>query len=98
MQGGGSIQVWGCFSFSGVGSLYRIKGILENKQYHSILQSHAIPAGKRLCGRGFTLVQDIDPKHSSKFCKKYLKNKATQGELKPMDFPPQSPDVKPIEH
>ena len=28
-HGGGSIQVWGCFSFNGVGSFYRIKGILE---------------------------------------------------------------------
>ena len=97
-HGGGSIQVWGCFSFSGVGSLYRIKGILEKKQYHSILQRHAIPSGKRLCGRGFTLVQDNDPKHSSNFCKKYLQNKERQGELKLMDFPPQSPDVNPIEH
>ena len=97
-HGGGSIQVWGCFSFNGVGSLYRIKGILEKKQYHSILQRHAIPSGKRLCGRGFTLVQDSDPKHSSNFCKKYLQNKERQGELKLMDFPPQSPDVNPIEH
>ena len=72
--------------------------ILEKKQYHSILQMHAIPTGKRLCRRGFTLVQDNDQKHRSKFCKKYLKNKETQGELKLMGFPPQSPGVNPIQH
>ncbi len=97
-HGGGNINVWGCFSFNGVGNLYRIKGNLEKKQYHSILQRHAIPSGKRLCGRGFTLVQDNDPKHTSNLCKKYLKNKENQGGLKLMAFPPQSPDVSPIEH
>lgn len=97
-HGGGNIQVWGCFSFNGVGSLYRIKGNLEKKQYHSILQRHAIPSARRLCGRGFTLLQDNDPKHSSNLCKNYLKNKENQGELKLMKFPPQSSDVNPIEH
>ena len=28
-HGGGNIQVWGCFSFNGVGDLYRIKGNLD---------------------------------------------------------------------
>ena len=96
-HGGGNIQVWGCFSFSGVGGFYREKGILEKKQY-SILQRYAIPSGKRLCGRRFTLVQDNDPKHCSNFCKQHLQNKERQGELKLMDFPPQSPVVNPIEH
>ena len=36
-HGGGNIQVWGCFSFNGVGDLYKIKKTLEKKQYHSIL-------------------------------------------------------------
>ncbi len=92
------VQVWGCFSFNGVRSLYRIKGSLKKKQYHSTLQRHAIPSGKRLCGRGFTLVQENDPKHTSILCKKYLKNKENQGELKLMAFSPQHPDVNPIKH
>ena len=97
-HGGGNIQVWGCFGFNGVGDLYRIKGNLDKKQYHSILQRRAIPSGKKLCGRGFTLLQDNDPKHSSNLCKKYLKKKERQGELQLMEFPPQSPDVNPIEN
>ena len=40
-HGGGNIHVWGCFSFNGVGDLYRIKGNLDKKQYHSILQRRA---------------------------------------------------------
>ena len=66
-HGGGNMQVWGPFSVIGIGSLYKIKGNLIKKQYHSILQRHAMPSGKRLCGRGFTLLQDNDPKHSSNF-------------------------------
>ena len=73
-HGGGNIQVCGCFSFNGVGSLYRIRGNLEKKQHHSILQRHALPSGRRLFGRRFTLVQDNDPKHSSNLRKDYLKN------------------------
>ena len=71
---------------------------MDKKQYHSILHRRAIPSGKQLCGRGFTLLQDNDPKHSSNLCKKYLKKKERQGELQLMEFPPQSPDVNPIEN
>ena len=42
------------------------------------------------------MLQDNDPKHTSKPC--YLKNKEDQGHVLVMDFPPQSPDLNPIEH
>ena len=34
-QDGGSIQVWGCFSYNGVGDLYRIIDILTNEKVPS---------------------------------------------------------------
>ena len=40
-HGCGSIQVWGCFSYNGVGDLYRINDILTKEKYHFILQRHA---------------------------------------------------------
>ena len=52
--GGGSIQVWGCFSYNGVGDLCRI---------NNILQRHAIPSGLKLGGHGLILQRD-DPKHT----------------------------------
>lgn len=94
---GGSVMVWGCFSYAGVGDLHRIKGTLDQKGYHSILKMHAIPSGMRLIGRGFLFQQDNDPKHTSKLCATYLKNKEDRGELKIMKWPPQSPDLNPIE-
>ena len=41
--------------------------------------------------------QDNDPKHTSTLCMGYLKRKEQHGELKYMDWPPQSPDCNPIE-
>ena len=94
---GGSIQVWGRFSYNGVGNLYKINDNLTKEKCHSILQRHAIPSGIRWCGQGFMLQQDNDPKHTSKLCSNYLKSKEQKEVLSVMDFPPQSPDLNPIE-
>ena len=88
LNGGGSIQMWGCFSYDGVGNLYKINNNLTKEKYHSILQRHAIPSGIRLCGQEFMLQQDNDPKHTSKLCSSYLKSKEQKGVLSAMDFPP----------
>ena len=43
---GGNVKVWGCFGSGKVGDVY-----------HSILQRHAIPCGRRLIGANFPLKQ-----------------------------------------
>lgn len=96
-HGGGSVMVWGCFGGERSGDLIQIKGIMNKEQYHSILQRHAIPSGLRILGPNFTFQQDNDPKHTSKLCQNYLKSKETQQVLKMMIWPPQSPDLSPIE-
>lgn len=96
-HGGGSAMVWGCFAGEKVGDLVKIEGILKKEGYHRILQKHAIPSGKRLVGRGFVLQQDNDPKHTSNLCKNYVAKKAASKELVNMVWPPQSPDLNPIE-
>ena len=78
-HGGGNIQVWGCFAYSGVGHLHRIDSNLIKEEYQSIHQRHAIPSGLHLCGEEFTLQQDNDPKHTSKLCKNYLKTNKDKG-------------------
>jgi len=52
---------------------------MNKEMYHSILVHHAIPAGKRLIGRGFVLMQDNDPKHTAIMNKEYLKRKEYAG-------------------
>lgn len=96
-HGGGSVMVWGSFCHDGVGALVKINGILKKEQYHSILQRSAIPSGIGLIGHGFILQQDNDPKHTSKLCKHYLEKKEEEGILETMAWPPQSPDINPIE-
>lgn len=54
-------------------------------------------SGKRLIGRGFTMQQDNDPKHTSKLCSNYLRRKEKNGEIKIMAWPPQFPDLNPID-
>uniref|UniRef100_A0AAZ3RAH0 EF-hand domain-containing protein n=1 Tax=Oncorhynchus tshawytscha TaxID=74940 RepID=A0AAZ3RAH0_ONCTS len=41
--------------------------------------------------------QDKDPKHTSRLCKGYLTKKESDGVLHQMTWPPQSPDLNPIE-
>lgn len=96
-HGGGSVMVWGCFSGHGTGELVKIDGIMKKEQYKNILVRHAIPSGLREIGRGFVFQQDNDPKHTSKICRNYLERKEADGVLENMTWPPQSPDLNPIE-
>lgn len=96
-HGGGSVMVWGCFGGERTGDLVRVNGIMEKEHYHSILSRHAIPSGLRVIGKKFEFQQDNDPKHASKLCQNYLQSKEKQKILKIMTWPPQSPDLSPIE-
>ena len=89
---------WGCFGGKQVGDIFKIDGIMRKEEYHSILVHHAMPSGKRLYGNEkWIFQQDNDPKHSSKLCKSYLERKQEGGQLVTMVWPPQSPDLSPIE-
>ena len=64
--------------------------------YNSILQRYAIPSGLCLVGVSFVFQQYNDPKHTSRLCKGYL-TKESDGVLHQITWPPQSPDLNPIE-
>jgi hypothetical protein len=49
-NGGGSVLVWGCFSFG--------------QNYLQILETNAVPLGVRSIGNNFTFMQDNYPKHT----------------------------------
>ena len=85
----------GCFAGDTVIDLFRIQGTLNQHGYHSIL--HAIPSGFSLVGLSFVFQDDNNPNHTSRPSKGYLTKKESEGVLHQMTWPPQSPDLNPIE-
>lgn len=96
-HGGGSVMIWGCFGGTSVGDLVKIDGILRKEGYRDILERNAIPSGTRLIGENFVFQHDNDPKHTSKICREYLEELERQEKIIVMKWPPQSPDLNPIE-
>ena len=100
-HGGGGVMVWGCSAGDTVGYLFRIQGTLNQYGYRSILQRYAIPSGLCLVGPSFLFLflfqQDNDPNHTYRLCQDYLTKKESDGVLNQMTWPPQSPDLNPIE-
>jgi hypothetical protein len=94
--GRGSLMVWGCMSWNGVGILAEVEGRMNAEQYVSILEDNLLPTMENsgISEKSIIFQQDNDPKHTSKRAKKWLES---QG-IKLLDWPAQSPDLNPIEH
>mmetsp|Transcript_6823 Transcript_6823/g.6127 ORF Transcript_6823/g.6127 Transcript_6823/m.6127 type:complete len:310 (+) Transcript_6823:140-1069(+) len=89
------VNVWGCFSYNGVGNLYNIEGIMVKQDYKNILQRQMIPSAQKLFPSGdYIFQEDNDPKHAAKICRQYLSNKGVNR----LEWPSQSPDLNPIEN
>jgi len=58
------------------------------------MQEVIIPEGKRLIGDDFILQQDNAPIHTAKIVKKFI----TDSNIQYLVWPPQSPDLSPIEN
>lgn len=94
--GGGSLMVWGCMGWNGVGILAEVEGRMNAEQYVSILEDNLLPTMEYsgIPGGSIIFQQDNDPKHTSKRAQKWLESKG----IKVLDWPAQSPDLNPIEH
>ncbi len=89
--------VWRCFAGDTVGNSIKIQGTLNQHGYHTILQQHAIPFGVCLMGTSSVFQQGSDPKHTSRLCKGYVTKKESDGVPCQMTWPPQSPNLNPVE-
>ena len=93
-HGGASIMIWGCFSYYGVGPIYRIPGIMDQLEYIRILEEVMLPYAEEEMPLRWTFQQDNDPKHTSKRAKAWFQINRIQL----MEWPAQSPDLNPIEN
>lgn len=90
------INVWGCFSFNGVGELTIIEGNMNALQYRDILEDCLFISKDILIGDGeqWYFQQDNDPKHTSILIRNYM----VEQQVPLLEWPAQSPDLNPIEN
>lgn len=65
-HGGGSILLWGCFSWHGVGPIHRIQGIMDQNGYKNILENVMLPFAEENLSVLWKFQQDNDPKHRAR--------------------------------
>jgi len=95
-HGGGGIEVWGCITSKGYGELHLVEGIMDSVQFCEILDEslHGTLKTLRIRKKDMIFQQDNDPKHKSKYTTAWL----TRNKIKTLPWPPNSPDMNPMEH
>lgn len=90
-----SRMFWGCFSWYGLGPLVPLHGSVTGKTYAEVLQKHAIPSLYELVPRRKGIFQDDNARpHRAKIATDIL----VASEIPTLPWPPQSPDLNPIEN
>jgi hypothetical protein len=96
-MGGFSVMFWGCFSIYGVGPLVALEGSQNQHTYKDLLEEYLIPeirAAKDYFDMDMTFMQDNAPCHKTKLISEFL----ALNNVPVLDWPPQSPDLNPIEN
>ncbi len=94
--GGGSLMVWGCIGWNGVGVLSEVEGRMDAEQYVAILEQGLLQSMEEsgIPEDDIIFQQDNHPKHTSRRAQKWFEEQ----DIKLLDWPAQSPDLNPIEH
>ena len=91
---GGSVMVWACFSYHGVGNICIIDQTMTGPVYVDVLSRNLFESVAKMKLNSFIFQQDNDPKHTSRIAKEFF----IENNIEVVDWPAQSPDLNPIEH
>src|SRR5271157_145686 len=94
--GGGSIMIWGCMTHQGVGFACWVQGRMNSDFYITILEDELLNTMKyyKLNRKKVIFQQDGARPHTTEKVKEWFK----KHKIRVLDWPPQSPDLNPIEH
>jgi hypothetical protein len=94
--GGGSVGIWGCISHKGSGVCELFRGRINQHRYRETLENSLIPSRDLMYGpeQAWIFQQDGAPAHTANSVKSWLEEQA----ITVLDWPPQSPDLNPIEN
>jgi hypothetical protein len=94
--GGGSLMMWGCMLWEGVGYATRIEGNLDAKLYTSLLEDELQQTMEYYSKPPENVIvqQDNDSKHTSNDAKNWVRDH----DIKVLIWPAHSPDINHIEH
>src|SRR5687767_2377637 len=88
-------DVWGCFSYHGLGSLVALEGSVNGAVHAKTLRKHAFPTLRKVFPQGDGIFQeDNAPPHRSKVAAAAREDSGAQI----LTWPAQSPDLNPIEN
>lgn len=95
-HGGGSVNVWSCITYEGVGYIVKIDNTLDQHLYKEILKDDLTRTIKEygIDIQNAIFQHDNDPKHTANSVKEWLSGQ----EFDVIEWPAQSPDLNPIEN
>jgi hypothetical protein len=90
------LNAWGCFAYSGVGTLYTFPETLTGQYLRSIFDTCLLESAEKLFDlpMQWYLLHDNAKTHKEKSVKRWLFDHG----ITVLDFPPYSPDLNPIEN
>ena len=94
-QGSGSIGIWACMNFEGVGCFKLFDGRLDSQRHLDILDNYlmsSIDIFRK--DMGIIFQQDNAPCHTAKICKQWFE----ENNIKIMSWPANRPDLNCIEN